>query len=272
MKKSTWMLGAVLSLGMALTSCSQNSDVADQMETPQGQLSLLLNSNTEFNVGTRAVQESSYGNVDNYTVVVLDKDGTEKLNCLGSEVPTRMPLTLPIGAFTVKAFYGKESAASRDNFYVYGETIGTIKADQKVSAAVTCTPTCGRISVNFTSDMATYFADYNVTFSGTTALGNSSIAWQKADTEPWYVKLDEAGETISFAISVTTKEDYVNGGSKEQTTTKTGTFKLARNKAYKMNISPVYTPTGSGELSFEVTIDESTEDKEYDIEVPVTWV
>jgi hypothetical protein len=39
-----------------------------------------------------------------------------------------------------------------------------------------------------------------------------------------------------------------------------------------MNISPVYTPTGSGDLSIEVTIDDTTEDKEVDIEVPVTWV
>jgi hypothetical protein len=183
-----------------------------------------------------------------------------------------MPLTLAIGSYEVKAFYGTESAASRDAFYVYGETKGTIKADQRESVSVTCTPTCGRISVNFDASMATYFADYNVSFSGTEALAGSTIAWLKGDTEPWYVKLTEAGENVNFVITVTTKDEYINGGNKEQVTTKSGSFKLSRNKAYKMNISPVYTPTGSGDLSIEVTIDDTTEDKEVDIEVPVTWV
>jgi hypothetical protein len=71
---------------------------------------------------------------------------------------------------------------------------------------------------------------------------------------------------------VVTKNDYINGDNKDQVTTKSGTFKLSRNKAYKMNISPVYNPTGTGDLSITVTVDDSTNDKEVDIEVPVTWV
>jgi hypothetical protein len=118
--------------------------------------------------------------------------------------------------------------------------------------------------------MSKYYSDYNVTFSGTEAMGEESIVWAKNDTEPWYVKLNEAGETISFAITATPKDEYVN--NEQQGNVKTGTFTLHRNKAYKMNISPVYTPTGSGDLSIEVTIDDTTEDKEVDIEVPVTWV
>ena len=84
MKKTTWMLGAALSLGMMLTSCSQDSDLGNPSESGKGQLLLTLDSKTEFIVDTRAVQESSYGNVDNYTVIVTDKDGAEKLNCKGN--------------------------------------------------------------------------------------------------------------------------------------------------------------------------------------------
>jgi hypothetical protein len=86
------------------------------------------------------------------------------------------------------------------------------------------------------------------------------------------VKLNKDGENVSFVITVVTKNEYVNGDNKDQVTTKSGTFKLSRNKAYKMNISPVYNPTGTGDLSITVTIDYSTNDKEVDIEVPVTWV
>lgn len=272
-KQSKLMLGLALILATSLFSCSQNADLEEQSGFGQGQLMLSLNSNTNFTDATRAVVESSYENVDNYTVVVLDKDGNEKLNCKGSEINSKMPLTMAIGSFTIKAFYGKEEAASRDHFYVLGEYSGTIKSEQKEKVPVTCTPTCGRITVNFGEDMATYFADYNVTFTGTEALGSNTIAWLKDDTEPWYVKLrnTEGGEKINFTITTTTKDEYISG-DKEQITTKNGSFYLSRNKAYKMNINPSYNPSTSGEISIEVTIDESTTPIDVDIEVPVTWL
>lgn len=269
----TKVLGIVLPVGLMLASCSQSLEIGDQTEGTQGQLSFKLDSKTDFIVNTRALQESSYKNVDNYTVVVTDKDGTEKLNCKYSEVVSKMPLTLPIGGYSVKAYYGRESAASRDEFYVVGTEQGTIKANQKESVMVTCTPTCGRISVAFASDMDTYFSDYNVTFTGTEALGTNTIAWLKGETEPWYVKLkdSDAGENINFTITTTTKDEYLNG-NKEQVTTKNGTFKLSRNKAYKMNINTSYNPSGTGNVDIEVTIDETTNDKYVDIEVPVEWL
>lgn len=271
-KQSKLILGLALILTTSLFSCSQDADLEGQSEIGQGQLMLSLDSNTDFIDATRAVVESNYENVDNYTVVVVDKSGNEKLNCKGSEIKSKMPLTMGIGGFTVKAFYGKEEAASRDNFYVLGEYSGTIKAEQKENITVTCTPTCGRITVNFGEDMATYFADFNVTFTGTEALGSKTIAWLKDDTEPWYVKLKEnSSENINFTITTNTKDEYISG-DKEQVTTKSGSFSLSRNKAYKMNINPSYNPSTSGEISIEVTIDESTNDIPVDIEVPVTWL
>lgn len=271
MKKTTWMFGTVLSLGLSLASCSQDSDLGNQAETQQGQLSLILDASTDFLNKTRAVDESRYENVSNYNVVVTDKDGVEKLNCKGHEVASKMPLTMSIGSYTVRAFYGQEHDASRDEFYVLGVAEGSIKAEQQEDVVVKCTPTCGRITVNFAEEMSTYFNDYNVAFSGTEALGANTIMWQKDDTEPWYVKLNISEETISFTITITTKDEYVND-NKQQTATKTGTFKLSRNKAYKMNINPKYTPTITGEVGIEITIDESTNDIPVDIEVPIDWV
>ena len=46
----------------------------------------------------------------------------------------------------------------------------------------------------------------------------------------------------------------------------------SRNKGYKMNINPSYTPSEGGSVSIEITIDESTNDKPVDIEVPVDWI
>lgn len=272
-KKTTLMLGLTSLLSISLVSCSQGNEIEPSLENRQGLLTLTLSPNTDFSESTRAVNETNYEDTDKYTVRVIDKDGIERLNCKGSELAQKMPITMSIGGYTVEAFYGNESEASRNDFYVYGKEEGTIKADGKENVNVVCAPTCGRITVDFEEGMSTYFADYNVVFTGTEALGSKTIAWLKDDTEPWYVKLKEGnrGETINFTITTTTKPEYLNENS-EQIDTKTGSFSLSRNKAYKMIIKPRYTPSTSGEVQVDINIIEDTNDKEYDIDVPVDWV
>lgn len=272
-KKTTLMLGLTSLLSISLVSCSQGNEIEPSLENYQGLLTLTLSPNTDFSESTRAVNEANYEDTDKYTVRVIDKDGIERLNCKGSELAQKMPITMSIGGYTVEAFYGNESEASRNDFYVYGKEEGTIKSEGKENVNVVCAPTCGRITVDFEEGMSTYFADYNVVFTGTEALGSKTIAWLKDDTEPWYVKLKEGnrGETINFTITTTTKPEYLNENS-EQIDTKTGSFSLSRNKAYKMIIKPRYTPSTSGEVQVDINIIEDTNDKEYDIDVPVDWV
>lgn len=269
------MLSALI-FGTLLGSCSQIPDFDQPTNLPnqrgttsgEGKLTLALNAQANF-AQTRSLSESTYKNTDNYTVIVTDKDGVEKMNCKGSEVASKMPLTLNIGSYEVRAFYGTEHPASRNEFFVSGEVRGSIKADQEESVNVVCTPTCGRIAVNFDDTMSEFYSDYFVTFTGTQALGTETIAWLKNDSEPWYVKLNEGGERISFTITTTPKEEFVN--NVQQGDTKTGTFTLNRNKGYKMNISANYTPTNIGSISINITIDESTNDIPVDIEVPIEW-
>ena len=261
------MFGAALVVGAMMASCSQNTDFVGQTEDGEGLLTLSLSSDANFKGSTRAVSELSYKVVDNYTVVVTDKDGVERLRCYGSEVSSRLPLTLPLGSCQVEAFYGTEKAYSRDVFYVYGKDIPVVKEDETTTAVVVCTPTCGRIAVNFSSEMSKYYSDYNVTFSGTEAMGTDVITWAKNDTEPWYVKLNEGGETITCTITTTPKDEYVN--NEQQGNVQTGTFTLNRNKAYKMNIAPNYTPTDLGNIKIDITIDESTNDKYVETKIPL---
>lgn len=267
MKGMMKMLASWLVAGVVCCSCDKGTELEPQNEEKQGVLLLTLGTKADFT--TRAVVENDYVNTDNYTVVVTDKDGVEKMNCSGSEVSSKMPLIMSVGSYTVKAYYGKEHPASRDEFYVFGETHGTIKADQQEAVEVVCAPTCGRIMVNFDKQLSTYYSNYMVTFKGTKALGGESIEWKKNDAEPWYVLLDEGGETISFTINTTPKEEFIN--NPQQGNTKTGTFKLERNKAYKMNITANYTPTIFGEVEISITIDDNTNDIPVDIEVPIEW-
>lgn len=269
MKKKQMVHVVGLLLGMTFVSCSQSPE-SELTQNGQGKLTLILDANTDF-ISTRAVNEDSYKNVSEYNVLLLDESGNVKLECKGSELSTNTPMTLNNGTYFLKAFYGKEENYSREGFYVYGEKAVHIVAEENISETLTCTPTCGKISVNFDQEMANYFSDYSVSFKGTKAMGADSIQWLKADADPWYVKLEPNGETVTYTIQATAKEEYVGEDGKSTLVT-TSTFNLARNKAFKLNVKPTYTPTGDGVLDITITIDDTTNDKEVEVEVPSTWL
>ena len=276
MKTKTLAFISILGMVGIFASCSASSDELVKPEKKEtGTLFLNLKETTSFTDATRALSENDYKNTDNYNVQILDTKGNIKVEGLASEL--RFPMTMDLGTYNIIAFYGNESAVSRNDFYVYGISAFNITPGKSATADVVCTPTCGKISVAFSPDMATYFTDYDVSFGGTSALSGSTFNWSKTDSEPWYAKLNEDGETITFTISTTTNDnygsDYDDDGNAVKTETKTGSFKLQRNKAYKLNIKPnAVDSQTTGAIKLEITIDESTNDIEKNIEVPISWI
>ncbi len=281
MKTNKTILYMMLGAAALCTSCvSEDRDLGlpdKQVTSDQtGTFRLKLNADAGFEAQTRALSEANYRNTANYTVQLINTSNSNVLmECRGSELSSNLPKELEIGSYEIKAFYGTEHAASRDDFRVEGSTTFTIRANDETTVTVACLPTCGKVSVNFSADMTTYYDDFNVTYGGTAALAGSTIAWAKDDNEPWYVKLNESGETLTYTVNVTAKDDYAHvdaNGNKQTTGTATGTFTLQRNRAHKLTVSPVYNPTTEGGLKINITIDESTNDKPITIEVPVTWI
>ena len=269
------MLGATLT-----TACvSEDHDLAPgqtQTAAKKGRLSVSLSSEASFDVATRALTEATYRNTNNYTVQLVNSSTQDVLmECKGSELSQNLPKELEIGSYEVKAFYGTERDASRNDFRVEGSKSFTIAAEQTTSVTVDCAPTCGKISVAFDAEMATYYDDYNVTFGGTAALGAKTIAWAKADTEPWYVALGTTAETVTYTVALTAKEAYAITdveGNKQSTGTAIGTFQLERNKAQKLTVKPNYVAPSEGGLTITITIDDTTNDRPVTIEVPVSWI
>lgn len=278
MKKEILMLAMMFSAAGVMTSClSEEHDFSVPVDQKaSGTLMLNLNADAGFAVASRSLSEASYANTGNYTVQVINTSNNNVvLECKGSEVNSMLPKTLDIGSYKVVAFYGKEQAASRNEFYMYGSSTFTIKAKDEKTVNVKCLPTCGKVRVSFDSEMANYYSDYSVTFGGTSLLGSNTFAWAKNDSEPWYVGVQENGETLTYTISLTAKSDYLTedtNGVTHENGTVTGTFKLDRNKAKNLTIHPNYTPTTDGGMKLTITIDESTNDHEITYEVPVTWI
>ncbi|MGM9679500.1 MAG: DUF4493 domain-containing protein [Bacteroidaceae bacterium] len=269
------MTACTASLLCSCMSDEHDFDLTPSTQTGYGSLTIGLAADAQFS-DTRALSEESYRNTANYSVKLYNASNDNVLvECKYSEIASYLPKKLEIGSYRIEASYGKEWPASRDQFLVTGSKTFTIRANEDTQVNVDCTPTCGRLSVAFDASMATYFDDYNVVYGGTKAMGSSTCVWAKADTEPWYVALDEAGETVNYTINLTAKDEYLHSssdGSSSKEAQVTGTIQLQRNRAHKLTIAPNYKPTTDGGLSITITIDESTIDHEITWEVPVTWI
>ena len=253
----------LLSGCMLMTSC-QVEDLTS-FSKGKGTIALDLSATASFNTETKAVNEGDYKNLDNYTVQFLKVGESDPVKTFKyAEIPASVELDN--GAYTVKAFYGTNTdAASRTGFYVEGSNSFNLNGETDKSISLTCTPTYGKVKVEFT-EMDTYFSDYYVTYS-TSALGSSSTAkWSKADTEPWYLKLNNGGETVTATIYLTPKSQY-----QSKAATVVRTYDLAPNKAWTLQVAPSYNDK-TGQLGVSIKIDEGTNDIPVDIVIPSEWV
>lgn len=280
MKKGKTLICTMLATAMLAASCV-SEDVSGlapgSTDQATGWLMFNLKSDVPFTSDTRALNEDIYRNTDNYTVQLIQASNKSLVfECKAADLNTYLPRRVPIGEYEVKAWFGKEHDASRDEFLVEGEKNFTIKSgEDHPMVTVNCIPTCGKLMVAFDSSMDTYYNSYNVTFSGTKQLGSKTIEWKKGEIEPWYIALDKAGETVKYTIDLTVKDDYahINSNGEKTTTGKIeGSFKLQRNHAQKLTLKPNYIPGEDGALDITITIDDSTIDKTYDWEVPTTWI
>lgn len=261
---------ACLAIAGVLVSC--NSGVGETSAEGLAMLSLDINAGDGFT--TRAVDESSYRNSDNYSVDVIE---TSTGNVIESYSPGAVLglVTVPFGTYTVKAYMGEEKAASRDVFLSQGEATVNLSSGEYRSVTVNCTPTCGKAMVKFSSDMDTYFSNYYVEYS-TPSLGSAKAVWAKADTEPWYLAVAAgAGSEVKATIHLTPRAEYdinqthTDGATSEGTVVKTYTLK--RNKAWTLNIAPNYS-SSQGTLGLTITIDDTTEDSVINVEIPSEWI
>ncbi len=131
------------------------------------------------------MDESTYSNVDNYSVQILNDEGTLVKEFLYSEKEEK--INLNNGSYTLKAFYGTENNASRESFYVEGSTSFQVNGEPVQEVTVNCQPTCGKVKATFASNMDEYFSDYSIVYE-TAALkaAGTTAVWAKRDTDPWY--------------------------------------------------------------------------------------
>lgn len=238
----------------AFTACTSDEEEA---LIPEGKGYVKLSLNADAGFQTKAVDEEAYKNLDNYTVQIL-KDGkvVDGMEWNYTNMPTEL-IELTNGGYELKAFYGEDEAASKQNMYVEGKTPFNINSD-KVEASVTCRPVCGKVTVKFDSKMADYFNDYSITFK-TNALGDMNISWAKNDTDPIYMKVDN-NESIGAVYTLVDKQG--------KSTTINKSYSLSPMKHLIIKVVPT---VSSGNIGITIEVDDTTNDIPVDIEIPSNW-
>lgn len=251
-------LSCMAGLFLAATSCSSEDEKS--LDGRRNSVQFAITANAGFSTNTRAVNENSYADVNNYTVQILNSANKVVQEYLHSEMPASIELNN--GLYTLKAFYGEDTHASRNAFYVEGSSAFTVEG-KEANVTVDCQPVCGKVAVKFAGNMSAYFSDYSVVYETVALTAEGSTAtWNKADTEPWYLKVKQGGETIKATINITRLSD-----NKSSSTVRT--FNLLPNKSWTLNIGP---EIKGGSLGLSISIDESTNDHVVDIVVPSDWI
>lgn len=240
----------------ALTACTSEEDDA-LIPEGKGYVKLSLNADTGFQ--TKAVDESEYTKLDNYTVQIWQGETQIGEDRTYSDVKERL-IVLERGSYTVKAFMGEDKPVSTTSMYVVGSKDVTI-ANKVEEVSFVCKPVCAKVKVEFDPAMDQYFENYWVDFT-TEAMGETDYTWKKEYTLPCYMKVNEK-EDVSVVINLVKKE-----GIKSETSIKK-TYEMSPLMFKTIKLKPVLS---NGSIGIEITVDESTNDKNVEIEVPSDWV
>ena len=267
MKKYAVMFCAMLAMGALTVSCSSEDEAVESAAQGKGAIKLSLNVGADFQ--SRSFSESDYANTDDYTVqiqqdgkVIQDVNG-EECQWTGATIPDGL-IELNNGSYTVVAFKGEEYkgiGATTEGMYVEGKKNFDIQGNQETEANVNCIPQCARVTVNFDKQMADYFKEYSVVFTGTKALGESSYEWKQDYINPVYMAVTGT-EKLTATIKLTDKE-----GKTADNILKS--YDISAAKALKLNIVP---SVQGGNLGIAITIDDSTNPIDVDIEIPSDWL
>lgn len=251
-------MSCLLFAGLFITSCSSSED---PQSSGEGWLSLKVQTDAGFQ--SRALDESEYRELSNYTVQLL-KDGEVQTGWTWNYADIPASLKVSAGNYQLKAFYGEDTPASTQSMYVEGvsETLNITGTEEGVQTLSTvCKPVCAKVTVDFAEDMSEYFSDYSVAVS-TQALGDQTFVWEKEDVDPVYLKVNDK-EQVSMVITLVKLSNSTSSTIEK-------VYELSPKQAMTLKISPVV-EGNEGNLGITITIDESTNDHEMDITVPGEW-
>lgn len=182
-----------------------------------------------------------------FTIALMDgnvvKTSWEKF----SEYPKYA--VLPVGAYTLKAYYGSPDAEGFESPYYVGTQEITIEDDATVDAFITCYLTNVKVAIEYTDAFKKYFSEYETTVQ---SAGGKPVNFVKDEVRAAYVKPGD--------ISV-----YANVKKQNGQSAKLNVLDIAEAKArefYRLTLD-----VDAGSSTLKISFDNTTVDKPIEINI-----
>lgn len=252
--KKTIILPALLLTGALLTGCSQ-----EEATPGKGMVELNLRAETGFK--TRAIDESAYADIQNYTVKLVNKNtGATVHEALYSEWQT--PFQVDSNTeYTISASYGQEAAASYDHLLCYGEQTFSVKPGITKPIDFTAKPRAAKVSVTYTDGFTQEYGDCQVGVKTQYMNAPEVIGVAQADQD-LYLKAAE-NENVDLTFTVLDKQG-------NEVTAKAGTKSVTVSPqtwlhvTVKRNVSEIE----GGKFGITIEVDDRVETVDFDFNVP----
>lgn len=249
-----------------MASCTKSDDASSD----KTQIVVDLKSDMSFKSSgggaaavSRAIDESVYSDITNYTVKLTKADSGEEVYTAVYKDWALAYKVDPGQQYKLEAYYGEISPASYDNLYVYGSETFSVQAGSTKKIGFQCKPQAIKVNVAYSDDFLEYFSDCIVSIK----TKHMDAAWtmSNADTGKNLYLQSDAEENVELAFDIKNK----NGESvSPEGFTNTKQVTVSSQTLLKISISPNVTEVEGGKFGINITVNTDVVDEDVDIEIP----
>lgn len=249
-----------------MASCTKSDDASSD----KTQIVVDLKSDMSFKSSgggaaavSRAIDESVYSDITNYTVKLTKADSGEEVYTAVYKDWALAYKVDPGQQYKLEAYYGEISPASYDNLYVNGSETFSVQAGSTKKIGFQCKPQAIKVNVAYSDDFLEYFSDCIVSIK----TKHMDAAWtmSNADTGKDLYLQSDAEENVELAFDIKDK----NGESvSPEGFTNTMQVTVSSQTLLKISISPNVTEVEGGKFGINITVNTDVVDEDVDIEIP----
>lgn len=229
---------------LLLVSCA-NEDSREA--SGYGSINVRISADYEVVPATRSTSESTSTtenpDVSEFTLKLVSSDGSfsRAWNSLADFDPTTK---IPIGSYTMSAFYGNLNDEGFSKPYYLGESDVTVRDRENSPVEILCTLANVKVTVEYSEAFKNYFADYATTIHSE---GGNYIKFERNETRAAYVKPGK--------ITIQTYLKKQNGI--ESTFEPAAITNATARQHYRIKLD--IADNSAGEAQLNISFDESTE-------------
>lgn len=237
---------------LLLVSCA-NED--KQGSSGYGAINVQVSADYKVVPATRSTAESASTienpDVSEFALKLVSSDGSfsRAWDSLADFDPTTK---IPVGAYTMSAFYGDIDIEGFEKPFYLGETPVAVRDRENSSVEINCTLANVKVTVEYSDAFKKYFADYSTTIHST---GGEYIEFSKTETRAAYVKPGK--------ITIQTHLKKQNGI--ESTFEPAAIPNATARQHYKIKLD--ISDNNAGEAQLNISFDETTETQPIKIDI-----